>query len=218
MKITLKKLVVGAALLPICTSVFAIDETITGSFKTIKDVTVSQVVGEELVINGLYLTNTATCTMTPPDTADGASVWVGDTKMKLATALPSTAGASVGATPAAASCAGVAGTIGIYEIDGASGAEVTVTLTAGTASGITFTPDGCVGDYDGGVDNDACTTFTAGSATINLANATDETVSATEGQPEEGKARIALGGTVATTIGLTAATPYTVPFDISVTY
>lgn len=211
----LKAMAAGLIVLPISLNSFAADAALTGAFKTIKDVTITQVAGHEMVINGLQMSATNSCTVTTPTT--GAN-WPGDTVMLASTggtALPSS---NYGAT-SGAGCSTGTSVPGIFEIDGAAGASVDIAVqNNASAGGITFVPAGCAIDYDGNADGDLCTALTAGAATITLAAVGDQTVSAGNGQPVAGKSRLVLAGTVTTAIGLSAATAYVVPFDITVTY
>jgi hypothetical protein len=222
MSIKLHKIAAGFALLSFCSGALAVtDQPITGTFKTIKEVSVTQVVGEEMIFNGLQPASGSICTMAQPSNLTTA--WPGETKMKLSnTAGTSTLGA--GSTNGAMSGTGCStstpGVPGIYEIDGAEGANVTIDVP-GTAfiGGIKYEATGCAGDYNAAADGDNCTAFTfASSQTVKLASVSDETVSAGQGQPESGISRIALGGTVTSNIGLTAAQAYSLDFEINVVY
>lgn len=222
MSIKLHKIAAGFALLTFCSGALAVtDQPITGTFKTIKEVSVSQVVGEEMVFNGLQPASGSICTMAQPDNTTTA--WPGETKMKLSnTAAASTLGA--GATNGAMSGTGCStstpGVPGIYEIDGAEGANVTIDVPeTAFIGGIRYRAAGCAGNYDVLADGDLCTTFDyTAPQVIKLASVEDETVSAGQGQPESGISRIALGGTVESNIGLTAAQAYSLDFEINVTY
>lgn len=212
MKMT--RIAAGLVLLPLCMSASATNQDLTGSFTTIKNVTIAEVT--PVVMNGLYL-NGGSCTMVTPTLTTN---FPGETVMKLSAATSGLGPtADLGATAASATCGGVAGTTGVYEIDGASGADVFITLTSGTTAGITFAPVGCAGDYDGASNGDLCTAIPNGAATsIQLASTADQTVSAGNGVPVAGKSYLALAGTVSSVLGLSAATAYPVDFDISVTY
>lgn len=214
MKMNFKHLVV-AATIPFALSAVAADLQITGTFKTIKDVTITQVAGHEMTINGLQMASGSSCTVTTPTV--GAN-WGGDVLMLASTTGTQNAQATYGAT-AGAGCSTGTSVPGVYEIDGASGASVNITLADTASGGISFSPDGCAIDYNGAADGDVCTAVAANSTqAITLANTGDETVSAGNGQPVAGKSRLVIGGDVTSTIGLTAATAYNVPFDIVVTY
>ncbi|AEP30359.1 hypothetical protein [Brumicola nitratireducens] len=210
------RLVTVLLAIPMCTSVMAANENLTGTFKTIKNVTITEVAGVQMT--GLYLASASTCTMTQPTVSVN---FPGETVMKMSNATatlgPST---NYGVTPAGASCAGTNGVPGVYEIEGSEGADVTVTLTSGTTSGITFAPVGCVGDYDGSPDGDVCTAVANGGVgqQFTLAATGDQTVSAGNGVPVAGFSYLAIGGQATAGIGLAAATDYLIDFDISVTY
>ncbi|MDN4503225.1 hypothetical protein QX776_12495 [Alteromonadaceae bacterium BrNp21-10] len=218
MKMKLNYIAAALVILPVSTSLFAADETITGTFKTIKNVTISQVAGHEMVINGLQPASGATCTVTAITTG---GAWPGDTDMKMSSAGALAASGTYGDT-SGVTCATGTSVPGIFEIDGAAGATVTVTATNASASGINFVPAGCVGDYDDAPDGDLCTPLVTSGTTVtvdfDLADTGDTTNSAGNGTPEVGVSRLALTGTITSTVGLTAATAYIVPFDVSVTY
>ncbi|MGS2720621.1 hypothetical protein [Paraglaciecola aestuariivivens] len=212
MKIT--RIAAGLVLLPLCTSVWAANQDLSGSFKTIKNVTIVE--STPMVINGLYLASGSSCVMTTPTLTDN---FPGETVMKLSAATSSPAASADYGETTGATCSGDDGVPGVYEIEGSAGADVTISLTNGSGSGLTFAPVGCAGDYDGNPDGDVCLNVpNSGSATITLAASGDETVSAGNGVPAAGFSYLALGGTVTSSVGLAAATAYSVDFDISVTY
>ena len=185
MKNILKTVATSLILLPLSTNTFAADAALSGSFKTIKDVTISQVAGQEMVINGLQMASGSICTVATP--AVGVN-WPGDTLMLASTAGTAAPAASYGAT-SGVGCSTGTSTPGIYEIDGSAGAVVSIELVSNSAGGINFTPAGCATDYvDAGADNDICEPLVADTPnTINLATVADETVSAGNGQPVAGK-------------------------------
>lgn len=221
MKMKLYSIATGLSLLTFCSASFAASQQFSGSFSTIKDVTISQVLGQEMVINGLYPASGSACILTTP--TNTTSAWPGETIMLLSNvAAASTlgAGATNGAMTGAGCSAATPGVPGIYEIDGAEGAAVNITLTnTGIISGLQFSAVGCAGDYDGAADGDLCTAIVVNSTTgITLAAIGDETISAGQGQPVRGKSRLALGGTVTSSIGLVAGSSIVVPFDVTVAY
>lgn len=210
------KLAAGLLLLPIAGASYAGTETLSGSFKTIKDVTITQVAGYEMVLNGLLMAQNATCTMTAA--ATGAT-YIGDTVLQISTANSNASGADAGKTTAGATCQAVAGQLGVYEIEGSPGAQIIVSVTDTTAGTVAFAPAGCVTNYDDGANGDSCDAVSDGApATVNLANTGDLVISAGEGLPVVGFGRVVLGGTATANVGLSAATQYDVNFDVSVTY
>ena len=210
----LKAMAAGLIVLPISFNTFAQDAALTGAFKTIKDVTITQVAGHEMVINGLQMASGSVCTVVTPAVA---GAWPGDVTMLASTAGPALASATYGDT-SGAGCSSGKSVPGIFEIDGAAGAAVDITLANASAGGIAFVPVGCAIDFNDTADGDVCTAAVVGTTNITLATTTDETVSAGNGQPVAGKSRLVLAGTVTSSIGLSAATAYIVPFDITVTY
>ncbi|WP_158968177.1 hypothetical protein [Paraglaciecola sp. L3A3] len=213
--------IAAVALLPISASTFAADAQFTGTFSTIKNVSISETTS--MVINGLHPAATSKCNMALPN---ATNAFPGETVMKIANVtapytLNAAAGSGAMSTDTAGCSSAVPGVVGIYEIDGAEGAKVKITLEdSASAGGLIFTAAGCVSDYDGDPDGDVCTDVDANATTsdIQLASAGDLITSAGQGTPEVGKAVLALGGSVITSIGLTAAKPYVVPFDVVVTY
>ncbi len=195
---------------------FAEQQALTGTFRTIKAVTILPITGMSFV--GLTLGNGTTCAL--ETSVDGTGTgYLGDVAMRLGTGQSNAIGSTANQMT---TCAGT-GTpaIGVYEIDGASGGAVTVTITNGTNADVGVVPSGCVGNYVAGVDGDDCKQLdvvtAAGVTTIRLAGSTD-TGSLGEGTPIEGTSLIALGGVITANRVLTAGSPYTVDFTISVTY
>lgn len=215
MNIKLHKIAIGSALLSLSASSLAFDVTLTGTFSTITNVGITQDVA--MVFNGLQPASGSTCTMLTPTLASG---FPGETVMQVSAAasIPGPS-ADVGDMSGAGCSTSVDGTPGIFKITGAAGATVTVSLTPATALGITYTPAGCASSYTGAADLDLCNAITStGDETIVLAALGDETVSAGNGTPVAGESVLALAGTVTSSIGLSAAQPYVIPFDITVSY
>jgi hypothetical protein len=223
MKNKLYNIATGLALLTFCSTSFAASEQFTGTFTTIKDVTISQVPGQEMVINGLFPASGSNCVLITPDNTTTA--WPGETLMLIAnTATTSTLGPgatngdmSTGGTGCSSATDGIPG---IYEIDGAEGAVVNVTLTnTAIVAGLQFSAVGCAGNYNDAADGDLCEPIIVNSSTpITLASSGDEINSAGQGQPVAGKSRLALGGTIISSIGLTAGSSANVAFDVTVAY
>ena len=216
------KIATGLAILPMCFNSFAATQQFTGTFKTIKDVSINEIT--PLVINGLYPAANSDCIINTP--AAGTTAFPGEIVMKMAntagTYLPG-AGTAYGlSTSTTLGCSlDTASVPGIYEIDGAAGASVDVEIIEGTAGGVTFTPAGCAVTHVSGADNDTCEVLAEGvgsGVTVLLASSTDLTNSAGGGTPELGKSMVAIGGTATADIGLTAGASVVVAFDINVTY
>lgn len=196
---------------------FAAQQVLNGAFTTIKAVTITEITPISFI--GLTLAANDTCTMS--HSADGSgNDYLGDVAMRLGSAQANAAGSEANLMD---SCTG-AGTaaFGVYEIDGASGSSVTVTIANSVTTGdVSVVPSGCVGDYDGGSNGDTCEALAvltnAGVTTIQLAGAGDVGTLG-EGTPIAGTSLISLGGTVTAENTLTAGSPYTVDFTIDVTY
>jgi hypothetical protein len=215
MNMKLRKIAISSALLSLSASTLAFDTQLTGTFSTITNVAIAQVT--PMVFNGLQPASGSSCTMLTPTLANG---FPGETVMQLS-AVASTPGPSsdIGDMSGAGCSTSVDGTPGIFRITGAAGATVTVSLTPATELGITYTPAGCASDYTGAADSDTCASITStGDETIVLASVGDQTVSAGNGVPVAGESMLALAGSVSSAIGLSAATPYVINFDITVSY
>jgi len=215
MKNNLKILAV-ASLVSLSAGVSATTETLTGTFTTIKDVSIIQT--QQLTLSGLNLADTSTCTLTA--SADGTGTgYIGDAALAIGSANANAAGADIAAMTGVGCLASpTGGQIGLYEIDGAAGASVTVTITDGATADVSIAPTGCVANYVAGVDADTCIAVADGTpAVIRLAGATD-TGSLGEGTPIVGKSIVALGASAVALVDLTAELAYNVDFIIDVTY
>jgi len=207
-----------------CLNSFAATENFAGTFDTIKDVSISQITPLNLV--GLALANGSACTLAASTDGTNGPTYVGDVTMNLGSGNDNAAGADIGLM-SGGTCLTTAtgGVMGIYEIDGASGASVKVTIVSGSNADLLIVPAGCIGDYVAGADGDACDAIAGGASggvagtqvTVRLAGATD-TGTLGEGVPVAGKTRIVLGGVTTSQQALLAGTPYTVDFDINVIY
>jgi len=213
------KYIAMIAALPLSFDSFAASEVLTGTFETIKAVSISEVPGKAIALEGLQLTLGDECDLVASNDGSGNG-YVGDVEMLLGAAGNANAQGSAVTAMSGTGCIAstTGGAIGIYEIDGAEGATVTVTVVDGQSTELDFAPNGCVGNYVAGVDGDSCDTISDGTpAAVRLAGATD-TGSLGEGTPVPGKTRVALGAKATARTALTASTPYTVDFDINVTY
>mmetsp|Transcript_12759 Transcript_12759/g.19293 ORF Transcript_12759/g.19293 Transcript_12759/m.19293 type:complete len:216 (+) Transcript_12759:78-725(+) len=195
---------------------FAATEVLNGSFDTIKAVSITETTA--LSFTGLTLATNDACVMTASSDGSGTG-YLGDVFMRLGSANANATGATANTMDA---CVG-SGTaaIGVYEIDGAAGATVNVTITNGSNADVSVTPVGCIGNYVDGVDGDSCAALAvatnAGVTPIRHAG-TGDTGSLGEGTPIAGTSLIALGGTITAEQTLTAGTPYSVDFTIDVAY
>ncbi|MDX2367787.1 MAG: hypothetical protein QNK36_05205 [Colwellia sp.] len=191
----------------------------SGTFETIKAVTISEITPLSLV--GLKLPNGSACDLQASTTHIAtAAAYIGDVTMNLAGDGTNAAGADVGKMQGGGCLAAASGGVmGIYEIDGAAGASVKVTITDGLNADVGIAPSGCIGNYVAGPDLDTCLLISdvAGQVTARLAGATD-TGTLGEGTPVVGQTRIALGGLITSKRVLTASQTYPVDFTIDVTY
>jgi len=117
--------------------------------------------------------------------------------------------------------AGTLGIPGIFEIDGAGGVDVEVTLTSQNAgTNFNFVPTGVGVTYDGASNGDTFVALTQGTAaTLKLAKFADLTGNATgTGVPSIGKALFFVGGAITVTQTLLAGTEYTETYGVDVVY
>jgi hypothetical protein len=209
------KLLTAIAATSLSLHCFAATEQFSGTFTTIKAVTIAEVTPLNMV--GLALASGSACTLTAG--VDGTT-YLGDVSMNLGNTSTSNPVGATSATMSGGTClvSAVGGVQGVYEIDGALGSSVIVTIVDGLNADLAIAPAGCVGDYVAGVDGDACDPISSASpVTVRLAGTTD-TGSLGEGTPVAGKTRIALGGITTSQQALSAGVPYTVDFQINVTY
>jgi hypothetical protein len=204
----------------------AATETLTGTFSTIKAVSISEI--SPLALTGMQVGTGAICTLEASTDGTGTD-YVGDQTMNLANLGTSNAAgediALMGGGAGAGTCLATAtgGAIGIYEIDGAPGATVKITIVdgddpAGTGT-MALAPTGCAGNYNGSLNGDICKALTTPGVAVEviLAKAGD-TGGLGEGTPVAGKTRIALGATATLTGTLLAGTAYPVGFQINIAY
>ena len=196
---------------------FAATQQMAGTFETIKAVTIDEITPLNLV--GLALADNSTCTLAASTDGSGTG-YVGDVTMGLASVNGNAPGADI-STMSGGTCltSATGGVIGIYEIDGAAGAEVKITIVDGLNADLSIVPSGCAGNYSPGPNGDSCDQVDAltGEVTVRLAGATD-TGTLGEGTPQVGKTRIALGAIATAEQALVAGNAYTVDFEINVTY
>jgi hypothetical protein len=203
---------------------FAATETLTGTFSTIKAVSIIEI--SPLALAGMQVSTGSVCTLSASTDGTGTN-YVGDQTMNLAntgatrTNAPGSAIATMGGGNCLVTATG--GAIGIYEIDGAPGATVKVTIvdgndTAGTGT-MALAPTGCGGDYDGLLNGDGCKALSSPGVAVELVLAkAGDTGGLGEGTPVAGKTRIALGASATLTGTLLAGIAYPVGFDINITY
>lgn len=202
-------------------SSFATQTVLNGSFDTIKAVTISETT--PLAITGLGLAATNSCILAAAATSAGTTTYIGDVAMNLAHATNQNAPGSAISTTSGTGCIAstTGGTFGLYEVDGASGGAVTVTLTDDAADlDLTLVVSGCAAVYDGLALGDTCVALADGTTASMVLASVGDTTSLGEGVPVAGKGLISLGATVTVKAGRTliAGTDYPVTFAIDVTY
>jgi hypothetical protein len=225
MKNKIKNLAVLVAASISATAAFSSSATqtvFTGSFDTIKAVTISETT--PLTIVGLGLNATNTCVLAAAATSAATTTYIGDVAMNLANTGQQNAPGTAIATTTGTGCVTsttAGGTFGLYEVDGAAGGLVTVSLTDDTSDpDIALVVSGCAAVYNGAALGDTCVALTdLTDASMVLASAGD-TSSLGEGVPVVGKGLISLGASVTVKTGrtLTAGTDYPITFQIDVTY
>jgi hypothetical protein len=202
------------------TTVQAATASYAVGFTTVPDVSIVQLVAMDFG-TGLLLSAGATCTMTN-GTTEGSADFIGNTAMRLADATATLAPAGSNAVLSGTACTGGgSGTVGLYEVSGAAGALVQVSVNSITGgTNFNFTPAGCISSYDGNSDGDTCATITPKTdVQVQTAAAADQlTNTGTPGAPAVGKTYIAVGGDLIVSTTLSAGTTYTEQFTIDVTY
>jgi hypothetical protein len=190
---------------------FAATETLTGTFSTIKAVSIIEI--SPLALAGMQVSTGSVCTLSASTDGTGTN-YVGDQTMNLAntgatrTNAPGSAIATMGGGNCLVTATG--GAIGIYEVDGND--------TAGTGT-MALAPTGCGGDYDGLLNGDGCKALSSPGVAVELVLAkAGDTGGLGEGTPVAGKTRIALGASATLTGTLLAGIAYPVGFDINITY
>jgi hypothetical protein len=195
-------------LLPFANNALATDVTVPLTFETLPVITITEV--QPIVFgNVLPLAQAASCVMeADPDThrltttEEGKNIVDGGTSGL-------TAGAFSGG------CAGEPdGQPGIYEIASFAGADLTVSVTAGTATDIAFAPLGYAVNHDS-------PSTTANTNRVDLSVGTDANVkaaSALTAFTQAGRNRVVIGGTVTNQNALTAGADYTTDFNLNVVY
>lgn len=195
------KIASAIALLPLATQVSATDLTVPITFQTLPVITITEVQALSFG-NVLSLTQASTCKLEATSTGHSLS---NSEEGQVVAANAATAGVLSGA------CAGEPdGTPGIYQITSFASANITVSLTAGTASEIAFNPEGYVVDYNAGTpERDAITVST---------DANVQATNAITANSQAGTNRVIIGGTVTNQQALTAGSDYTTDFDLDVVY
>lgn len=197
----------------------ALDNPYTFGFTTVPDVSLAPITA--LDFGGkVALTGGTTCTLNIAASAGNAP---GNVSAKKADAGATADGTNFSELQGAG--CGVAaltkGTVGVYEISGAAGVEVDITLTSQLAgTNFNFVPAGVAIDYDNASDGDTLTDIPAGVATaVQLASNADVTGnSGSPGVPVAGKSLLFVGGQVQVTTTLLAGQTYQETFGLDVVY
>ena len=158
----------------------------------------------------LSLTLSHTCTMSTSAgtllTSTQEGVDITDT-----VTFPGIAATSAGAL--SGNCIGAAdGQVGIYEITSFSDAPITVTISQGTATSISFVPAGYVTDLEEGVG------MTRETLTSGAAGASANASAALTAFAQAGTNRAVIGGIITNFSALTAGAPYATDFNLNVVY
>lgn len=120
-----------------------------------------------------------------------------------------------------AGAVGTDGTVGVYEIVGAGGVDVDISLTSELAgTNFNFVPEGVTVSYDGAGNGDTFVAVTpALNGTAKLANTGDLSGNGPgSGVPAVGKTLLFVGGVITVNNTLLAGTEYTETFGIDVVY
>lgn len=199
-KLTLKSSLL-AAVLAGAANVSATDITAGITFTTLPAITMTEIRSLSFG-NSLYLTNGAFCTM---DQATG-------TETMTATQVGSTTRVgdfdNIGALTGTCDTA-VNGVAGIYEVSSATDANISITISQGTATEVSFLPTGYTVEYTG----DTLVTIPEGVATATVASGT-----ADASDIVTGRNRIIVVGTLSNTQALSAGQSYATDFNIDVVY
>ncbi|TWX67479.1 hypothetical protein [Colwellia sp. C1TZA3] len=202
------------------TSALADDQDYTFGFSTVPDVTLTPVT--DLNFGGqLGLSGGSQCTMT---VGDGGTDTPGSINAKVGTASAEAIGANYAeltGVGCGAAAVGTDGIVGVYEIVGAPGVKVDVTLTSQlSGTNFNFVPNGVTVLHNDESDGDTLVALAAGSAATAQLATVDDLSGNTEGSgvPEIGKSLIFVGGTITVTSTLLAGTEYTETFGIDVVY
>ena len=171
------------------------------AFDTLPAITISEIRAMDFGAV-LSLTQAATCAMSA-DSAGGTETLT-DTQLGVNIAAYNNSGELTGG------CTGN-GTVGIYEVSSYSGAAITVSVTAGTATDIAFVPSGFAVDHNGG---GAATGETLGVGT----DADVEAANAITAFTQAGVSRVVVGGTITNQVALTADGTYNTDFNLDVVY
>lgn len=186
-------------LLPFANNALATDVTVPLAFETLPVITITEV--QPLVFgNVLPLGQAASCTMGA--TAAGHSLSNAEEGVAIA-ANAATAGEFTGG------CAGEPdGQPGIYEVASFGSANLTVSVTAGTATDISFAPIGYAVDHN----------TPSREALLVGTDASVQAAPALTALTQAGRNRVVIGGTVTNQVALTAGAAYTTDFNLNVVY
>lgn len=195
-------------LLPVMGGAMAADISVPLSFTTLPVITITEI--RPLVFGDvLSLTQAATCEMS---TSAGTALTPAQEGADLTngTLYPTATPSAQSAGQLSNGCTGDDGQVGIYQIRSFSNANISVSVTAGTPTDISFAPAGYVTSL-----------IEAGAATRETLNGTGVVANASQALSAfapAGTNRAIVGGTITNQVGLTAGTAYTTDFNLNVVY
>jgi hypothetical protein len=194
-------------LLPLMGSAMATDITVPLNFSTLPVIDIQELTPMAFG-DVLSLAQAATCTMSA---TAGANISIADEGQDMVT-LNGTLAAPGGGTLSNA-CVGLAdGQPGVYEVTSFAGANITVSVTAGTATEIALDPSGYATSVTAG-------TSSRPSVSVGIGNDANVTASATlTAFSAAGTNRVIVAGTITNQTTLTAGSPYATDFNLNVVY
>lgn len=197
-------------LLPVMGSAMATDVTVPLSFTTLPVITITEVTPMAFG-DVLSLTQANTCVMS---TSAGTALTANEEGANLADSNIYTGGTltATSAGQLSGNCSGDDGQVGLYEITSFADADITVTVTAGTATDISFAPAGYVTNL---VESGSAPTRAA----LVVDVGTDANASAAVSPyAAAGTNRAVVGGTITNFATLTAGAAYATDFNLNVVY
>lgn len=186
-------------------------------FKTVVDVSILQVTPMDFG-SDLRLNVGATCSLLVA-AGTAAAGYPGDVVLRVANVADDAQHANYGLT--AGDCDATApGVPGLYEITGAPGVPVKITMNSiTTGAAFDFVPNGVSVTYDGATGGDVAVAVLADTQiALDTANTIESGDAVGSGTPLQGKLYLAVGGQINVKSILTAGTTYTENFTIDLTY